>query len=796
MTTSALEAQILPEDNFSAAFAEGAEAGQTADAQRFLQALFAGQDLKSVHLLSVAADPGQSKSWHGGRLGNGYTLKPGENWYYSIAVLDPAATGRSVASLSTHVALVFDDVGTGAGAKVSRIKLEGLRAAGFEPLAIIETSPGNEQWVFKLDRPVPEDGGEANLVLANLRDHFKNEGWGDPACFDPVRYMRLPGGVNGKPAYANPLNGAPFDVRLVHSNWTAAIDLYRMAEHVVGPDFLLKSRSTPVARQVAAGGTPSRSASMDDPLVKLALEVGLNPRPSSRAGVIECDCPNQVLNGDHSDNDPGGFAFIGDGVAKCHHGHCEHLNSTDFQAMIESMFDAQAALGQVVSGASTAREFLARERFLNEPFDPAQVAYYGLDVSPAKTLTLAPVQPLSARTIPPREWLYGRALIRGYISMLVAPGGAGKSALTMAEVVAMATDQELLAGDAPIKPLRVWYHNAEDDGLEMQRRLLATLTHHQVSHADLNGNVILTSGRDLPLMLARLGRDGPEIQRDTIERVVSECRRLGVDVLVLDPLGALHTLPENSNEAVNLLMAALREIADRARVAIGLVHHTSKAASSDMDSAGAGASRGASAFVDAARNVRQLVRMTVKEAQNFGIPEDQRRDYLRVENGKANLARAENARWLRLVSVSLNNGSGHWPQGDTVQTVERWTAPAVTLGSATDLIRVHHAIAQATKHGERPRKSDKSPDWIGYLVAGVLDVDIGGHDVQAKDREPAQNLARTHVRRVLAQWVQDGGIIYVFDRDGRNGRDAEFAAPGAAPTPDETSPPEFPQGDA
>lgn len=80
---------------------------------------------------------------------------------------------------------------------------------------------------------------------------------------------------------------------------------------------------------------------------------------------------------------------------------------------------------------------------------------------------LTPVGALNPAKIPPRQWLYGRSVIAGFVSALVAPGGAGKSALAMVEAVAMATGHELLAGDKPVAPLRVWYHNAEDDLVEM-----------------------------------------------------------------------------------------------------------------------------------------------------------------------------------------------------------------------------------------------------------------------------------------------------------------------------------------
>lgn len=330
----------------------------------FLAALFEAQPLDGVHVLSVAGDPNQTKGWYGGRVGKGYSFKDGQNWYYSIGVLDPAVDGRSLTNLVAHVALVFDDVGT----KVPRSKLEALRNEGFAPLAIIETSPGNEQWVFKLRDVVPEDGGEACQVLAMVRDHLKVNGWGDPACFDPVRYMRVPGGINGKASYANPLNGSPFEVRLVEGDSHARVDLYALAEHLVGSDFLkLATSGSYISSRVLAGvsgpsGSLGRNASMDDPLVKLAQEVGLNPRPSTRAGVIDCDCPNHVLNGAHSNGLPEGFAFINDGMSFCNHGHCGHLNSADFRRIIMDLYDAQAALG-LHPGSASADEFLAREDF-------------------------------------------------------------------------------------------------------------------------------------------------------------------------------------------------------------------------------------------------------------------------------------------------------------------------------------------------------------------------------------------------------------------------------------------------
>lgn len=380
--------------------------------------------------------------------------------------------------------------------------------------------------------------------------------------------------------------------------------------------------------------------------------------------------------------------------------------------------------------------------------------------------TFSPVAPINANQIPPRHWLYGRTAIAGFISFLVAPGGAGKSALALVEAVAMASGRELLAGERPIRPLRVWMHNAEDDLPEMQRRLAATLQHYGMSHADLNGNLFMTSGRDFTLKLASADRNGPAIVPGVVDALVERAVKERLDVIVLDPLGALHTLPENSNEAANLLSGALREIAHRAKVAIIVLHHTGKAAATDMDSAGAGASRGASAFVDAARVVRQIVRMTKDEATSarFSIPEAERGDYFRVMNGKANLARAEGGRWLHMADVALGNGSGLWPLGDNVGVAERWTPPTVQPGTMADLARVQAAL---TASPLPPRADQRSPDWIGYLVASVKGLDVGSHGVKKAARTQEQCTARNQVLSMIDDWVLNGGLEvrpHKFDR--------------------------------
>jgi len=71
-----------------------------------------------------------------------------------------------------------------------------------------------------------------------------------------------------------------------------------------------------------------------------------------------------------------------------------------------------------------------------------------------------------------------------------------------------------------------------------------------------------------------------------------------------------------------------------------------------------------------------LTPMSPEEAKTFNVPEDQRRQYVRLDRAKINLAPSGGpAKWFKLVGVALGNGTDLYPSGDEVQTVEPWNPP-------------------------------------------------------------------------------------------------------------------------
>jgi hypothetical protein len=119
--------------------------------------------------------------------------------------------------------------------------------------------------------------------------------------------------------------------------------------------------------------------------------------------------------------------------------------------------------------------------------------------SAASDSASAPLQPILAtpylwtepENIPRREFLYGRRLIRKYATATIAPGGVGKTALEIGEVLSMVSGKALLG--VQTEQLRMWLWSLEDSREEMQRRIQATARHHDLTQDDIGIACSLTA---------------------------------------------------------------------------------------------------------------------------------------------------------------------------------------------------------------------------------------------------------------------------------------------------------------
>jgi hypothetical protein len=98
---------------------------------------------------------------------------------------------------------------------------------------------------------------------------------------------------------------------------------------------------------------------------------------------------------------------------------------------------------------------------------------------PLPPITPAFVDRLDVAMLPRRRWLLGRALLRGNLTLKIAPPGVGKSTLGIEQAVAMVTGRPITDQEVH-EQTKVWIYNNEDDADELKRRLAAVLQHWDI----------------------------------------------------------------------------------------------------------------------------------------------------------------------------------------------------------------------------------------------------------------------------------------------------------------------------
>lgn len=326
----------------------------------------------------------------------------------------------------------------------------------------------------------------------------------------------------------------------------------------------------------------------------------------------------------------------------------------------------------------------------------------------------------NAAMIPRRRWLVGSFAIRGQLTVLVAPPGAGKSTLGISLGVAAATGRGEIVGETVHETVKAWVWNNEDDKAELRRRLAAVMHHWNVAPGDLRGRLALNSGSERPLIVARTTKEGIVLRLPDIDAIIKLVKSEGIGLLIVDPFVETHEVDENDNAQIKAVAAMWREVARRASCAVILVHHTGKppAASPDAWAGSLHASRGASSLAGVARIVRTLFGMSERDAEKLGLEPEERHRFVRLDDAKANLSLASSsARWFQRIAVTIANGDevGALVPADPASKGE-------PVGSDPEIERaLLRAIADGWKNGaplsEHPRAKERyAPRFVARLL--------------------------------------------------------------------------------
>lgn len=284
----------------------------------FLKTIF-GDQWQRAHVCQFPQPPDdgivKDGRWTGmsAAQANGQLSMSEWNQFYTVSLFHPDPSGRSKRTkelFEAQYALVLDDLGSGAGAKIPMSALEGKPL----PQYAIETSLDNWQIIYLFDHPVTDPD-----VLAGVIDALISQGLSadsDPGFKGVTRYVRMPLAVNNKLKY-----GETFNCRIIPIDPDNRVSIPQLIDGW-GLDVVSSKSSR------AAVSTPEQ---VENSLTYKLLSQHNLWTGEQANGYWGTPCPQQdqhtIDDGQHGIN-------LQTGEYKCHHGSCEGLNRGDLETWL------------------------------------------------------------------------------------------------------------------------------------------------------------------------------------------------------------------------------------------------------------------------------------------------------------------------------------------------------------------------------------------------------------------------------------------------------------------------------
>ena len=400
---------------------------------------------------------------------------------------------------------------------------------------------------------------------------------------------------------------------------------------------------------------------------------------------------------------------------------------------------------------------------VREPAEPPAHRAADQPPQPAPQPRILPTHPplLDDETaIPPRRWIGGHgALPRGKLGMLCGPPGVSKTTLAMHISIALAAGVPWAGIVVPEAPCRVVICAIEDDVEELQRRAHAAIpmiADHPVDRRRVAENLRILDLSDF-VPLIEVDRDGIGIETPSMGDLRATLKELKPDVVWLDPLVEIHTGEESAASAMRPVMRALRTLAAHLDASICLLHHETKSG----EGTPLQRARGSGAIGGAIRLLWSLRPMSAEEAQEYGIADDMRDLYLRLETGKSQYARRAPNRWLVTEEVELANG-------DLAHRLVPWITPSATL--TPEILNAAIACFERGRGGEPLNDSNRSEASYhrAFRDAGIpmslhrkcLDALLAAGKVALKPwKDPVHSKVYKRFwtdKNTLSGWVEEG----------------------------------------
>lgn len=332
-------------------------------------------------------------------------------------------------------------------------------------------------------------------------------------------------------------------------------------------------------------------------------------------------------------------------------------------------------------------------------------------------LSLKPIGILNPGARAARDWLVPQRMMRRHITMTTAAPGVGKSTLAIEEAVSMASGIDFL-GFGIKSPARVAVINNEETKDELERRIEATCSYFSVPLETIAERLFVYSGVDAEkIILARSDKHGnvlPTVQTSQLHGLVNDLR---LDAVILDPFVQTHYVEESSNEQISRTLVQMRNLGTgEYPAAIHVVHHNRKPAAGNSHQAGdISSARGASSMGGEAHFFFTLTDMGSQDGENLNIPENDRMNFLRLDDAKRKMAPAQGARWFERYGVPMPYGTFGEEIGVLIPRELNEIENDVSAYTATSILqKVDEAWTSGNPYSDSPQSKDR------YIVSVIM----------------------------------------------------------------------------
>lgn len=563
----------------------------------------------------------------------------------------------------------------------------------FDPTYSVESSEGNYQWGYGLDR------GYTVEEMQTFLERMKKKDICDPGGLKLNQLARLPAGVNGKVRDDGTID--MFEVHLAEWYPENQFSLAELTKLFDLPELTAEDKR--FVRFLGKQNPATKEQIEEHPILAL-----INSRPETALreiedGKLHIQCPNhEAHEGGFTGDKETSLMMREDGSYhfSCFHGHCNgavgRFDFDDWQLMatFEALKPVIEALPEPVDGGlfDQVKELPPID---NPPIELISIKpdWFSVEPEPDR-FTVHPYFPCKA------------------VTLLTATGGIGKSLLALHASVCVATGRPFLGG--PITGRKVTYLSLEDNEERVRRRLYYSVAKADVDAVVENMTMIDRYGKQTHVVSSEHG----DVQvSDTPDEIIAAFKGAGLDLLIVDTLVRAHSVNENDNALMSTVLVAFEHIAAELDCAVVLLHHVAKAAATKGDSSHMG--RGASAIGDNSRSAISLVPATIKETENMtNVTGDMVSEQLlvKVQHTKHNYSAKAPDRWIlkqgAFIEEFIPQYDARPPEASRYEELYRWWTTSHNsrplakghIDPAVDAIRMAGA-----KHGKNTYRA--ALDW-------------------------------------------------------------------------------------